>query len=322
MGFAMENGQYSTHSQLVRPPALSPGDRVAVLAPSGSVQPSRVAFSIELLQRMGFTPVVDESITDRRGYLAGISDIACGAAFTRAFADTSIRGVTCAKGGYGAMRILPHIDWSVIRANPKFFCGFSDITALHLAILKECGMVTFHGGGVPITANEVANVWNQQSMFAAMTGGQRGQTLLSPSMGPVVETVVGGVATGLLEGGNLTLLASLCGTRWQPQLRDKVLLLEDVSEAPYRIDRMLTQMHLCNVFDGVRGIVFGYSPTCEPEPVGDGFTLREVLVDRLACLGVPFIYGFPCGHAEYRATLPMGAMVTLDGGAGSLTIDT
>ena len=129
----------------IRPRALRTGDTVAIVAPSGAVDPERLEYGTGLLTRLGFRSVVEPNISDRRGYLAGTSDQASAAAITRAFADRDVSGIICAKGGYGAIRLLPYINWDAVRANPKFFCGFSDITAIHAAIRHETGLVTFHG---------------------------------------------------------------------------------------------------------------------------------------------------------------------------------
>ena len=303
----------------IRPRALRTGDTVAIVAPSGAVDPERLEYGTGLLTRLGFRSVVEPNISDRRGYLAGTSDQASAAAFTRAFVDPDVSGIICAKGGYGAIRLLPYINWDAVRANPKFFCGFSDITAIHAAIRHETGLVTFHGPMAALLLDEEVLPWNEQGLLAAMTSIQPLGTVASPSGGPTVETLITGQAEGELEGGNLSLLAALCGTPWQPDLRGRLLLVEDVNEAPYRFDRMLTQLILAGAFEGVRGIVVGDSPTCDRPPSPRGLTLREVLLDRLGPLGVPMIYGFPCAHSAYRATLPLGVRAHLDADNSTLT---
>ncbi len=303
----------------LKPPALNKGDAVAIIAPAGAVDDSRIEQCKEVLTRQGFRPIVDEDIKNRNGYLAGLNDQARANALVRAFANPEVKGVVCGRGGYGTMRILSLIDWEVLRAHPKFFCGFSDITGLHLAIRKETSMISYHGGPMPRLAdNTAANDWNDESFFNAITAAGPLGTVRGAKTGPCVETLVGGVAEGILEGGNLTLLASLCGTRWQMNMNDCILLVEDISEAPYRIDRSLTQLHLSGVLQNVKGIVFGHSPTCEQGDGPDDFTLRGVIMDRLGSLGVPLTYGYPCGHSEYRATLPVGARVRMDADRGTL----
>lgn len=163
-----------------------------------------------------------------------------------------------------------------------------------------------------VAQDEQAQQWNDEAFFKAMTcDGPLGVICGAPGL-PPVETLVPGKAEAAIEGGNLTLLASLCGTCWQAELKDRILLVEDVTESPYRIDRSLTQLLLCGVLDGVKGIIFGHSPTCEKKADDEGFTLLEVIRDRLVPLGVPLIYGFPCGHSEYRTTIPLGLRARLD----------
>lgn len=274
----------------------------------------------EVLEKHGFRATADDNVTDKFGYLAGSSDQARADAFMRAFTNSQVKGVICAKGGYGAMRILPLLDWGTLKENPKFFCGFSDITALHMAFRAELGLVTYHGGPMPRLGDEASVAWNDESFFGAMTGESSVGIVSTPQTGPAIETLVGGQAEGIIDGGNLTLLASLTGTRWQMNFADKIMLVEDVSEVPYRIDRSLTQLELSGALEGVRGIVFGDSPTCEKNDEDDGFTLREVIMDRLGKLGVPLIYGYPCGHTTYRVTVPLGVPARLNADSGILEL--
>lgn len=303
------------------PHALRPGDTVAVVAPSGKVDAARLADGVAMVERWGLRVRVMPSCETGRGYLAGENERAVGEELSDCFADPEVHGILCARGGYGAMRSLPYIDWDAVRANPKPFCGYSDITALHLAIRREAGFPTLHGSMVARQGDEPGlNPYSEEALRRALTATEPLGTIASPPEGPAVQTVVRGAATGVLVGGNLTLIASLCGTPWSLNARDSVLVLEDVNEAPYRIDRMLTQLRLAGVLDGVRGVVFGDSPTCD-RPADDprAFPLVTVLRDRLGDLGVPLLYGFPCGHTPYRAALPLGVPVMLDADAGTLT---
>ncbi|MBY0551419.1 MAG: LD-carboxypeptidase [Candidatus Obscuribacterales bacterium] len=305
-------------AELTVPERLKPGDTIAVIAPASFVDDNRIAGAKAVIESRGYQAQISANLKDSYGYLAGSCDQARADAFMNAFADQNVRGIICARGGYGTMRILPLIDWTAVRKNPKFFCGFSDITALHSALHKEAGMMTYHGGPMPRRENTIADDWNDNSFWQAAESGPSVGIVAGVPNGPPVETLVGGQATGVLEGGNLTLLAALCGTRWQIDLHGKILLVEDISEAPYRIDRSLTQMLLSGALDGVAGIVFGHSPTCERGADDEGFTLREVILDRLGIFGVPLIYGFPCGHSDFRATIPLGRTVNLDANAGTL----
>ncbi len=306
----------------LRPRALRPGDTVAVVAPSSRVDPVLLEEGVALLRSWGFTVRCLPSTACARRYLAGESDAEKGRELTACFADPSVAGILCARGGYGAMRVLPFIDFDVVRAHPKVFCGYSDVTALHLAFRREAGLITFHGPMVQRQNDEPAlHPWTADGLRRALITSAPLGIIAAPPEGPTPTTVAGGRARGPLVGGNLTLVAALCGTRWQLDARGCVLLLEDVNEAPYRIDRMLTQLLLAGVLAGVRGLVFGDSPTCD-RPAGDPrtFTLVEILRDRVAPLGIPVLYGFPCGHTPWRATLPLGVEVELDADAGTLTV--
>lgn len=307
--------------KLTVPERLNPGDTIAIIAPASCVDDNRIAGAKAVLESRGYQALVSADLKDSYGYLAGGSDQARADAFVNAFIDQNVKGIICARGGYGTMRILPLIDWSAVRKNPKFFCGFSDITALHSALHKEAGFVTYHGGPMPRWENQAANEWNDNSFWHAVENGPELGIIAGVPNGPPVETLVGGEATGILEGGNLTLLAALCGTRWQVDLCGKILLVEDISEAPYRIDRSLTQMLLSGALDRIAGIVFGHSPSCERSADDEGFSLREVIMDRLGAFGVPLIYGFPCGHSDYRATIPLGRTVKLNANSGTLQFE-
>jgi len=306
----------------VLPRALRPGDTIAVVAPSGWVSQSRLAVGVAMLRDWGFEVRVMPAATTGRGYLAGAGDEQSAAELVACFADPSVNGIICARGGYGAMRLLPFIDWGPIRANPKVFVGYSDITALHLSIRREAGFVTFHGSMVQRQGDEPGlHLWSAAELRRAITGAAPLGEVVAPADAAPMTTLVSGHAAGVLLGGNLTLVAALCGTPWQLDARDSILLLEDTDEAPYRVDRMLTQLLLAGVLNGVRGVLFGDSPTCEPRE-GDPrpVALVDVLRDRLQPLGVPVLYGFPCGHGPVRATLPLGVPAVLDAGERTLTV--
>lgn len=300
--------------------ALRPGDLVGVVAPSGPVPDEALAAGVKLLEGWGFRVHVAPSVLARRGYLAG-SDEARARDFNDLWANPDVAGILCARGGYGAMRILDRIDWSMVRERPKFFCGFSDITALHLALEQRAGLVTFHGPMV--AAFGAGEAYNEAELRRAITERRPLGTIPWPEAGegaPVPLTVRPGVAEGRLIGGNLTLLCALMGTPWEPNLAGRLLMIEEVDEAPYRVDRMLQQLLLAGKLQQVKGVIFGDSPSCLRGPEGKpSLSLLEVLEDLLGPLGVPVLYGFPSGHTGYRATLPLGVEARLDARGGSLT---
>lgn len=305
--------------QSIRPRAVLPGATIGIVAPAGPSDSQSLAAGVARLQAWGYRTLVDDQVLARHGYLSG-DDRTRAEAFNRIWANPEVDAVICARGGYGCMRILPAIDWELIRQHPKFFCGFSDITALHLAIARETGLVTFHGPMVAAFGD--AEAYNAEGLRRALQSRDPLGPIPWPddAAAPSPLSLRDGVAEGLLVGGNLTLLTAMLGTPWEPNFDAAILLVEDVDEEPYRVDRMLTQLRIAGKLRGLAGILFGDSPTCEPRPGRESMSLLEVLADRLGDLQVPILYGFPCGHTGYRATLPLGVRTRLDAAAGSLTI--
>lgn len=317
----------------LKSPVLSPGSTIGIVAPAGPIPPEALASGLERIHSWGYRTVVGRHVLDRRGYLAG-ADIDRAADFNDVWSNPRVDGVLCARGGYGVMRMLPLVDWAMIRQNPKFFCGFSDITALHVALERETGLVTFHG---PMAAaHGAALLYNEAGLRRALDSRSplglipwpipegMDPTPADPLAGepfPRPLTICPGVAEGRLIGGNLTLLTALMGTPWEPDFTGRVVLIEEIDEAPYRVDRMLMQLLLGRKLQGAAGIVFGDSPSCLFAPEGrPSLSLPEVLEDLLSPLSIPVLYGFPCGHTAYRATIPLGVPARLDAGRGTLTI--
>lgn len=300
-----------------RPATLVPGDTVAFVAPSRPVTPESVAAATRLLESWGLRATTRWLVPGGRGYLAGESDAARAAMLEGALCDESVAAVWCARGGYGAARLLPLVDWARVRGTgrPRAFVGFSDVTALHLGIARELGWVTLHG--------PVAALLGDDTPSTTLSGIHRVLTDPSPpgrlavpggadGWAPHARVVRPGTASGPLTGGNLALVASLVGTPWAMRAVGHVVMLEDVGEAPYRIDRMLGQLRASGALDGCTGIAFGSSPTCEEAPDDrPSLGLLDVLDDVFGDLGVPVAYGWPTGHTAHQWTLPMGALVTM-----------
>ncbi|MDO0924909.1 LD-carboxypeptidase [Streptomyces sp. TG1A-8] len=300
--------------ELLRPRRLAPGARVAVVAPSGPVPEERLQAGLDVLRGWDLDPVPAPHVLDRHGelgYLAG-RDADRAADLQRAWCDPSVDAVLCARGGYGAQRMADLLDWDAMReAGPKVFVGFSDITALHQAFATRLGLVTLHGpaaAGVDLLKNARAQEHLRATLFAPET--VRTLTAAGPALAP-------GRARGITLGGCLSLLASDLGTpSARPGARGGLLLVEDVGEQPYRIDRMLTQLLRSGWLDGVAGIGLGSWSGCGPYEA-----LRAVFVDRLGGLGVPVVEAFGFGHGAGAPTVPFGVAAELDAGAGTLTLD-
>jgi muramoyltetrapeptide carboxypeptidase len=304
---------------LIKARPVLPGQTIGIVAPAGPVPLAALTEGLDRLHRMGYKTLVGDAVLNQHGYLAG-SDAARASDFNGVWANSDVDAVLCARGGYGTMRILELLDWELFRAQPKFFAGFSDITAIHIGMEVRAGLVTFHG---PMgTAFGGAEAYNATGLIRAMQACDPLGTIPWPRADDISPPVVvqPGVVEGRLAGGNLSLITSLMGTPWALDFTDRIILLEDVEEPPYRIDRMLTQLILAGTLQRAAGILFSDSPSCMVgAPNRPSQTLLEVLEDRLRPLGIPVLYGFPGGHTAYRATLPLGVRCRLDAGEGGLT---
>jgi len=301
-------------SALRRPPRLVPGDRVAVVAPSGPVEPERLDAGLAVLRGWGLEPVVFPHARDVGAlpYLAG-DDAERARDVEEAWCDASIAAVLCARGGFGAQRLVGLLDWErMARARAKAFVGFSDATALHEAIAARLGLATLYG---PMVAARVfvTDPETQEHLRATLFEPESVQSL-SPS---TARTIVGGRSAGVTVGGCLTLLATDLGT---PAARSTasggVLLLEDVAVEPYELDRCLTQLARAGLLDGVAGVVLGSFEGYEPYD-----DLRAVLVERLGPLGVPVMEEVGFGHSPSALTAPLGVPCVLDADDCSLAFD-
>ncbi|GEJ55869.1 S66 peptidase family protein [Anaeromyxobacter diazotrophicus] len=294
---------------MIRPPHLRPGDVVHVVAPSGPVDPANLAAGVAVLRDvMGLDVRMRPDVEARRGYLAG-DDGRRLAEWREAASDREARAIFCARGGYGAMHLLPRLEPARLLHPPKWVVGFSDVTVLHAA-LNRAGLVTLHGPLVTTLgrATPEALAHLRALLFGTEAPAPDGRGVPGPGQGCVGTAVIRpGRAAGTLLGGSLTLLAHLCGTPWLPPLQGAVLFLEDVGEKPYRLDRYLTQLRLAGALDGVRAVVVGHLTACD----ADGLTGAEVVRELVHALGVPAIEGVAAGHADHNLALPLGSVVTL-----------
>ncbi|GGS03485.1 putative carboxypeptidase [Streptomyces humidus] len=300
--------------ELLRPSRLAPGARVAVVAPSGPVAEERLQAGLDLLRGWDLDPVVAPHVLDRHRslpHLAG-ADADRAADLQHAWCDPGVDAVLCARGGYGAQRVVDLLDWDAMRAaGPKVFVGFSDSTALHEAFAFRLGLATLYG---PVAAgiDFVKNARAQDHLRATLFAPETVRTLRSAGV-PLAP----GRARGVTLGGCLTLLATGCGTpHSRAGARGGLLLIEDVGEPPYRVDRALTQLLRTGWLDGVAGVALGSWDRCGPYA-----ELRPVLADRLGGLGVPVVEELGFGHCEGALTVPFGVGAVLDADEGTLTLD-
>jgi muramoyltetrapeptide carboxypeptidase len=308
----------------IRPPALKPGDTIAFVAPAGPAELPPLRQYAARLEADGYRVFIPEGIAHRkRGYLGG-TDEERAAELNTMIRDPRVRAIFPVRGGYGLTRILDRIDYAALRKDPKIITGYSDLTALHLAVAREARVVTFHS---PMPMHSLWQADKPEFAFAAESfrravfadrykKGESGYPIAVPGDARPVKWV-GGTARGRLVGGNLTLICATLGTPYALQPQGAILLIEDVNEAPYRIDRSLSQLRLARILDGVAGVVIGSFSSRDP---ADANEYDRVLREYFGRLRVPVITRFPVGHTPLNATLPHGGLVELDADRGVLQL--
>jgi muramoyltetrapeptide carboxypeptidase len=313
---------------LIKPKALQKGDVVGLISPATFVSnPETLMLAERALRHFGLEPRMGRNVRKKEGYTGGsVADRV--ADLHEMFRDPAIKGVFCLRGGFGSAHLLDAIDYGLIAKNPKVFLGYSDITAMHLAIHRKTGMVTFHG---PVALSRFSS-FTQENFRKAVFEPKPIGSLTNPpdndAFRPshLLRTVRPGTARGPLVGGNLTLLSTTLGTPYEVDTRGKIFFIEDVDEQPYSIDRMLTHLRLAGKLDAAAGIVFGECADCRPRDYKPSFTesnfsLPEVVDRILGNLKVPVLSGLTIGHTDDQLTLPLGVNATLDAGKGTLTLD-
>lgn len=293
---------------LTRPAALRPGDCIGLAAPASGFDRQALLIGIEVLQAWGYQVRYSHRVFDRHRYLAG-TDAARAAELQALFTDPEIKAIFCCRGGYGSQRLLPYLDAELLAAHAKIFVGYSDLTSLLLYLQTRCRMVTFHG---PVVAGDLHRGLHPglgQQLQGVLAGDLKA---MQPPADLLEEMTVlqAGDAEGWLLGGCLSLFVCSIGTSFQPDTRGTILFLEDRGERLYAIDRMLTYLRLCGMFDEVRGVVFGSLEAVEADrhlPYG----VVEVILDVLGDLHIPLLYGFPAGHCAQPLTLPFGVRAAI-----------
>lgn len=305
---------------LVRPARLRPGDRVGMVSPASAAwNRDDVDAMRESLEALGLEVVLGQNFFARRGYFAG-TDEQRTADIMEFFADDSIRGIW-ARGGWGSARVLPRLDYDVIAKNPKVLVGYSDATALLTGIHVETGLVTFHGPFPKsrFSADVQRALLMDGDAVTFVTPQEAGDSSAVTTSGRV-RTLSPGKATGRLIGGNLSVFSAIAGSRFFPDTRGAILFLEDLNEAVYRVDRMLTTLSLAGALEGLAGFAFGHCTDCPPSSGHGSLTLLEVLHDHFDPLGIPACSGVQIGHFPAQFTLPLGVEAELDADAGSLAL--
>lgn len=290
-----------------KPPRLRKGHEIGIIAPAGPVTPFELQPAIDFLAAKGYHVTLSPHLYHREGYLAGGDDARL-EDFHSMFADDNVKAVFCARGGYGTLRLLERIDYDLIRRNPKVFVGYSDITALLLAIYKKTGLITFHGPMV----KELSRGSNRTQRILLNTVSSIEYPELDLSGGTVL---ISGQAKGTLLGGNLSLISSLIGTSFMPKLKEAILFIEERGEPLYRVDRMLTHLRLSGFLKDLAGLILGRFVDC-----GGIEAVNRLLMESVSELNIPVYSGLPVGHEKENITLPLGLQANLDTGLMRLTI--
>jgi muramoyltetrapeptide carboxypeptidase len=322
--FAQAKTKPAKLPKLIKPKALQSGMTIGLVFPAGWTKMEEAEAGRAYLEKLGYKVQLGSNAGKQIGYLSA-TDKERAAEFMAAVENKAVDAIICARGGYGTMRMLPLLDYASIRKHPKIISGYSDITALINTIHQRTGLVCFHGPGALAPWHE----FTEKSFLTVVAPPQPTQDEkktkkhYEPIVMPPTEgwkTLIAGKARGRLIGGNLTLLATTTGTPLEIDTKGALLFFEDVTEEPYRIDRMITQLLLAGKLQSCKGIAIGQFTKCDAEDAAHSFTITEVLTDRLAGLGIPIVTGLQFGHVPQKYTYPIGIQAELDATAGTLTL--
>lgn len=308
---------------LLKPARLKPGSVVGIVSPAGATfEKDDLDIVQDAVKALGLFPKLSRHILDRYGYLAG-QDKDRAADLNQMFADPEVAAILPIRGGWGCSRILPYLDYERIRQNPKIIVGFSDITALTLAIYARSGMITFHGpNGLTSWKTKQTEyfrrvLFDRESItFQNLKDGEDEDRLMQVKYR--IRTITSGTAKGRLIGGNLSVFSGIVGSPYLPDLKGAILFLEETNENIYRIDRMMTHLKIAGVFKNLAGFIFGQCPNCSPDADYGSLTLEEVILDHIKPLGIPAWSGAMIGHIEPILTLPIGLEVEIDSRVGTI----
>ncbi len=308
---------------MIVPRALTKGDTIGLLSASGATPLEKLAPAIASIEKLGFNVIVGETCRARHGYLAG-SDELRAYDVNEMFRNPHVDGIFCIRGGYGATKILPKLDYEMIQANPKVFAGYSDVTALHIAFNQKCNLVTYH---TPMPSTEFIQqnmdhyTWDS-FLNCVMATDTKPFLLENPPQQPMT-TLLTGTATGQLIGGNLTLITASLGTPYEIDTKGKILFLEDIDESEQRIDRMLTQLKLAGKLDDAAGLLLGAWTNCGPENPKHperSLSLNTIFKEILTPLKKPILSNLACGHCLPTMSLPLGRIITVDAETQNITV--
>jgi len=308
----------------LKPDRINFGDTIGIIAPaSAPPDPKAIDRAAAALERFGFKPKLAKNVRARLGFIAG-TDRERAADVMSMFADKKVKAMICIRGGYGASRILDRLDYNLIRRNPKILSGYSDITSLHGALMKKCNLLSIHA---PMLNGALADPkvpeFTKKSFFRTVMEAKPAGSICQGYEGKTISILHRGIAEGRLVGGNLSLVCASLGTPFAPSFKGKILFIEDISERPYRLDRLFTQLLNAGVFNQVIGVAVGVNADCdEPKSKIKEYQQSgaDVVKERLSTLKIPVVVGLPFGHVDLNATIPVGARAKLDANQGDLII--
>lgn len=305
----------------IKPKRLFKGDLIGIISPASTPDDlSRINSGVKYLEKLGYKTLIGSNVGKNHGYLAG-SDEERVSDLHSMFKNKNVKAIMCVRGGYGSPRLLDKIDYKLIKKNPKIFVGYSDITALQMAFLQKANLVTFAGPMLAVDFHDEVSSFTEEFFWRLVTSNKKIGRIKNPNS-EKMYCLRKGSARGQIVGGNLALLVSLMGTQYFPDIRNRILLLEDTGEAPYRLDRLINQLRIANVFDRVKCVVLGAFTDCnESDPGKKTLTLGEVIEDYFTKLNKPVVYNFQHGHIKDNVTVPFGIKAKLNATKGFLEYD-
>lgn len=306
--------------RVIKPYKLNKGDLIGIITPASPVKDfSRIEKSINYFEKLGYRVELGKNVGKKNGYLAGTDDERAND-INEMFSDNKIKAIFCARGGYGSPRILDRIDYKLIKANPKIFVGYSDITALHLAIFQKTGLITFAGPMPAVDFWDVSNPFAEENFWRILSSSKKIGKLQS-NEGNEFVFANSRSAEGKLIGGNLSIIISLIGTRFLPSFKNNILFIEDINEPPYRIDRMLNQLRLNSIIKKSSAFLVGQFVDCEEkDDPTNSFKLTEIFSEYLISTDKPVIQNIRHGHIKDNLTLPIGIQAFINGKKGTIKV--
>jgi muramoyltetrapeptide carboxypeptidase len=298
--------------RIIKPKKLQKGDAIGIISPASSPDDlSRIESGVKYLEKIGYRVEVGKNVGKYRGYLAGTDEERLNDLHDM-FGNKKIKAIMCVRGGYGTPRILDKINYKLIKNNPKILVGYSDITAIQMAMLAKTGLASFGGPMLAVDFYEEVSPYTEEMFWALITSSKKYGKITQPNDEKIFN-LTKGTAKGRIVGGNLALLTSSIGTEYLPSFKDTILVMEEVGEMPYRIDRMLNQLKLAKVFNQSAGVILGRFSDCnEHDPNKKTLTLGEVINDYFSELKKPVVYNFKHGHIKDNITIPFGTMVKVN----------